>query len=285
MDTPWQRLVVEQPVKLHDAIDYIHHAAMIPAAVGNSLLPKADDDSQSNFEWLPGVNALAGKVIDNRFRAAIRYLPFELLVLDDQNRIREGMSISGRTKKQLMEWMRGAIIRVGGKGDQIQPINHFKIPDHPVAKGKAFPEIDSLVHHELVHYRNNAHWTLNEVAGLYNDASPVRTWPHHFDTGSVLTIARDAEGHATKTIGIGWAIPDEKFEEPYFYVNHWMKEGKPDYDNLPELEGSGTWHINDWKGAVLLTDHVVVQKQAPDQQQEVLQFFRSAIRATKKFIS
>ncbi|MCB0628370.1 MAG: hypothetical protein R2824_10015 [Saprospiraceae bacterium] len=284
MDTPWQRLVVEQPAKLHDAIDYVHHAALIPAAVGNSLLPKADDDSQSNFEWLPGVNALAGQFINGRFRTAVRYLPFELLVLDSENRIQEGQSISGKTKKQLMDWMRKAITRVGGNGAGLQPISHFNIPDHPVAKGKAFPEIDSLVHHELVHYRNNAHWILNEVAGLYDDASPVRTWPHHFDTGAILTMQRNANGEAVKTIGIGWAIPDEKFDEPYFYVNHWMKEGQPDYDNLPELEGAGNWSTGDWKGAYLLTDRVVAQRQAPDQQQEVLQFFRSAIRATKQLI-
>lgn len=285
MDTPWQRLVVDKPAKLHDTIDYIHHAALLPAAVGNSLLPKADDDSQSNFEWLPWMNALAGQMIGGKFRAAIRYLPFELLVLDDENRIREGESISGRTHEQLMVWMQRAITRLGGDGTRLQPISHFQIPDHPVAQGTPFPEIDSLVHHELVHYRNNAHWVLNEVAGLYQDASPVRTWPHHFDTGSVLTMARDADGQAIKTVSIGWAIPDEHFDEPYFYVNHWVKDRALDYSALPELEGSGKWVTQERVRAVLLTDHVVAQKHAPDQQQEVLQFFRSAIRATKDLMA
>lgn len=284
MDTPWQRLVIEQPAKLHDAIDYVHHAALIPASVGDSLLPKAEDDSQSNLQWLPGVNALAGQLIDGRFRAAVRYLPFELLVLDDENRIREGEFIPGNTIEELMDRIRKAITRIGGKGADIKMISHFEIPDHPVANGEVFPEIDPLVHHELVHYRNNAHWILNEVAGLYRDASPVRTWPHHFDTGSVLTMERDADGKPTKTIGIGWAIPDDKFDEPYFYVNHWVKDGDPDYSEVPELEGSGEWLTGDWTGAILLTDRVVRQKKAPDQQQEVLQFFRSAIRATKELI-
>ena len=82
------------------------------------------------------------------FRAALRYLPFELLVLDDQNRIREGESIPGRTKEELFIWLQRAVTRVGGKGKEIKPIEHYEIPDHPVEQGEAFPEINSSLHNE-----------------------------------------------------------------------------------------------------------------------------------------
>lgn len=284
MDIPWKQLSIKDTGALNRTIAYIHHAAQLVAAVGNSLLPKADDDSQSNLEWLPGINALAGQPVDGSFRAALRYLPFELLVLDDQNRIREGKAIQGCTKKDLMKWLQGAIIRVGGAGNEVQPIDHFNIPDHPVDHGEKFPIIDPALHNELIFYRSNADWILNEVAGLYKDVSPVRTWPHHFDTGAVMTLAKGQQGAASKTIGIGWAIPDDEFDEPYYYVNHWTKKGEIDYDQLPELEGAGRWHLKDWKGAVLNSSDVIAQRQTADQQQEVLQFFRSAIRATKSFL-
>lgn len=285
MDMHWKQLAKKDTQEINQAIAYVHHAAQLVAAVGNSLLPKADDDSQSNLEWLPGLNALAGQVIDGQFRAALRYLPFELLVLDDQNRIREGESIPNRTKEELFTWLRRSVTRVGGKGAEIRPIDHFQIADHAVEHGAKFPEIDSHLHYELINYRSNSDWVLNEVAGLYKDVTPVRTWPHHFDTGAVMTLAKDEAGNATQTIGIGWACPDEVVPEPYFYVNHWTKEENLDYEQLPDLDGAGKWHINDWKGAVLKNTDIIEHRQTEDQQQEVLKFFRSAIRATKTFLA
>jgi hypothetical protein len=284
MDTHWKQLSSRAPQEINQAIAYVHHAAQIAAAVGNSLLPKAEDDSQSNLEWLPGLNALAGQMIDNHFRVALRYLPFEILVLDDQNRIREGESIPNRTKEELFTWLRRSITRVGGDGQAIQPIDHFKIPDHEVEHGAKFPEIDSHLHNELIYFRSNSDWVLNEVAGLYRDVTPVRTWPHHFDTGTILILERDQNNKPSKSIGIGWACPDEHFSEPYFYVNHKTTADHPDYDQLPPLEGAGKWHLADWKGAVLKSSDVIEHRQTADQQQEVLQFFRSAIRATQSFL-
>lgn len=281
MDTPWKQLVYKEPAQLQSAISYLHHAAQLVAMVGNSLLPKQEDDSQSTLQWLPGVNALAGQMIDGKFRAALRYLPFELLVLDDENRIREGEFIPERTKEQLLQWLQKAVTRAGGDGKKIRPITHFEIPDHEVKHGNAFPDFNSAYHNELIHYRANADWILNEVTGLYKDTSPVRTWPHHFDTGAVITVEREADGSPASTIGIGWAIPDDNFDQPYYYVNHWTKAKTLDYDALPELEGSGNWYLKSWKGAALMSSKVVSQHLAADQQQEVLQFFRSAIRATK----
>ncbi|PHN03298.1 hypothetical protein [Flavilitoribacter nigricans] len=284
MDTPWKQLSYKDTEELNQAIAYIHHAALLVASVGDSLLPKADDDSQSNLEWLPGINALGGQMVDGSFRAALRYLPFELLVLDDQNRIREGKSIPGKSKEELMIWLQQAVTRTGGDGKNVNLIDHFDIPDHAVAQGEAFPEIHPGLHNELIYYRSNADWVLNEVAGLYKDVTPVRTWPHHFDTGAIMPLEQDQDGKATKTIGIGWAIPDQNFAEPYFYVNHWTEGDAPDYDQLPALEGAGKWYLEDWKGAALKSSDVIEHKQTADQQQEVLQFFRSAIRATKSFL-
>lgn len=284
MDTPWKKLSPQDTEALHQAIVYIHHAAQLVAAVGDSLLPKADDDSQSSLQWLPGINAMAGQLIDGQFRAALRYLPFELLVLDDQNRIREGEALPGKKKKEMLTWLQRAVIRTGGEGNKIKPISHFKIPDHAVQHGNPFPEILPHIHNELIYYRSNADWVLNEVAGLYKGATPVRTWPHHFDTGSIIPLTTDEEGNPSRTIGIGWAIPDEQFSEPYYYVNHWTNGAPPDYGQLPALEGAGEWYLNAWKGAVLKDSSVIQHKQTADQQQEVLQFFRSAIRTTRSFL-
>lgn len=285
MLTPWKQLTYRQPDQLRPVIAYLHHAAQLVASVGNSLLPKEADDSQSNLEWLPDLNSMGGRMIDEKYRAALRYLPFEMLVLDDENRIREAIPIPGLTIDRLRDWLRHAITRAGGKGDPIEPVSHFEIPDHVVAQGTPFPEIDPLLHLEQARYRFNANWVLGEITGLYPQrASAVRTWPHHFDTASVITLQRDQAGVASKTIGIGLAIPDVQHDEPYFYCNHWQSEGQVSYEQMPELEGSGHWHLDDWKGAVLPASKVVRHRSAEEQQQLVLQFFRSAIRASKQLL-
>lgn len=284
METHWRPLSHKDPTELNQAIAYSHHAAQLVAMVGNSLLPKAEDDSQSTLEWLPGLNALAGQLVDGSFRTALRYLPFEILVLDDENRIREGEPISGQTKKELMIWLQRAITRIGGDGKKLKPIDHYEIPDHEVEHGKKFPEIDPAIHNQLINFRADADWVLNEVIGLYKDVTPVLTWPHHFDTGTMIILSRDQENNPTKTIGLGWAIPDDQFEEPYFYVNHWTKENTPTYENLPPLEGAGKWHLNSWKGAILSSSDLIEHRQTDDQQQEALKFFRSAIRATQSLL-
>lgn len=285
MIIPWKQLTHRQPSQFRPAIMYIHHAAQIVASVGNSLLPAEADDSQSSLEWLPGINALAGRLINEKYRAALRYLPFELLVLDDENRIQEAVSIPGLTVARLYKWLQHAVIRAGGAGKQIKPITHFEIPDHLVAQGVAFPEIDPATHRELADYRFNADWVSGEITGLYPQrSSPVLVWPHHFDTGAVITLERDDQGEATKTIGIGLAMPDTNFEEPYFYTNHWRAAGELDYAELPELEGKGRWYLEQWKGTVLPASDVVRQRSAAEQQQVVLQFFRSSIRSVKQLL-
>jgi hypothetical protein len=46
---------------------------------------------------------------------------------------------------------------------------------------------------------------LETISGGWAGAAPVRCWPHHFDIATLLEVAHDADGSATKTIGVGLA--------------------------------------------------------------------------------
>ncbi len=113
----------------------------------------------------------------------------------------------------------------------------------------------------------------------------MRVWPHHFDTAVLLRVEEEEQsGRAAKTVGMGWAIPDQLVGEPYFYVNHQGAPSDTDYDELPVLP-AGRWLFKKkWKGAVLLATDVVLEPTAAAQQALVERFLRSAVNESLHFL-
>ena len=70
----------------------------------------------------------------------------------------------------------------------------------------------------------------------------VHLWPHHFDF-SVEWFT----GRADEQIGTGISPGDEKYSEPYLYMNPSPFNPKIIENNLP----IGTWHTSTWKGIKL----------------------------------
>ncbi|MDZ7646532.1 MAG: hypothetical protein U5K54_04800 [Cytophagales bacterium] len=91
-------------------------------------------------------------------------------------------------------------------------------------KGLPFskPSVEFLA--EWSNYLSVTQHVLEKIKSQFNWASPISVWPHHFDMGLYLPIAREEAGHDIQSIGLGLAIPDAYVPEPYFYVNHWSKE-------------------------------------------------------------
>src|ERR1041384_4350124 len=72
-DQPWRPIEVREARQLVDARLQLHHAAQLVAGLGISYLPRRDDDSHTNLEWLPAFNALASNPVGaSAFRLAIR---------------------------------------------------------------------------------------------------------------------------------------------------------------------------------------------------------------------
>jgi hypothetical protein len=79
-------------------------------------------------------------------------------------------------------------------------------------------------------------------------------WPHHFDVGVVLPLAK-GEGGDALSIGAGLSPGDEGIHEPYFCVTPWPP---PPAESLPDLPAGGRWHREGWIGAALLGSEGVV---------------------------
>jgi hypothetical protein len=117
---------------------------------------------------------------------------------------------------------------------------------------------------------------INELAKLFNDVEPVRIWPHHFDTGTFATIARNEKGASSKTIGLGWAIPDSMVSEPYFYLSFWS-ENPINIENELEKLPAGKWMMPGWNGAVLGVSEIIQKETAEEQYSLVKEFFEVGI--------
>lgn len=282
----WEYLSLPASASLNEAIRQLHHAAQLVALLGDSLLPKADDDSQSSMQWSDAVGGLLGLPLPlkPKVRAVLLHESFELRLVDEQLRPLEGLHLMGQTPAEALDWLRETIARLGGDARSVRPVKHFTLPSHPLDRGAAFAKPAPELLQELARHRHNADRLLHDLAASFDHASAIRIWPHHFDTGLVLTVALDPDGQARQTVGVGLAIPDEQFDEPYWYVNHWSAGGDLVYNGLPDLPGGGRWHHNGWTGAVLHLSHLLQADDAPAQQAQAQHFLRAAVNASLEIL-
>lgn len=286
--TRWHLQTLDDQQKLNLATLQLHHAAQLVAMVGNSYLPKADDDSQSNMLWYTSKESLVGHWIgeeDEKHRLALNYPEFMLTWQNGNGNAIGALMLDKKTKTTAIDWMREYLeSHFHLDPERLQPIRHFEIPDHPVASGSAFHLLDAELHQELAHLRSNAQHILEYFAHKFEHASPVRTWPHHFDSGAYIPVAFDDDGKAIKSIGIGLAIADDDLDEHYYYVNHWTKSGDIDYSSLPNLSSAGYWHTEGWTGAVMKHSTILTEEQPEMQANLVESFLCAGINASLKLI-
>lgn len=279
----WQQLTSTEKEQLNEATKQLHYAAQFPAIFGHNLLSEASDDSQSSLHWLPNIRALSSQEVNlkRRVRMALAYDAFELILINENENTLGVFPLSGQNLTTAISFVSTQARELGLKGKEIEPIEHFELPDHPLKQGAPFQMVSPAVHQELARYRRNATLLLQAIAGEYEYASAVATWPHHFDTASLLTVKFDDQSNAEKTIGMGMAIPDNLCDEHYFYVNHWVKDsGDISYDTLPNLPGDGQWKTGDWNGAILPLSAVVGAGDGAKQCALAEDFLRKAIKAS-----
>lgn len=278
----WHVQTLDSPKVLNPYTLQLHHAAQLVAMVGHGLLPKEADDSQSNMEWIDRRGALLGNDIPlaRTIRMGLLYHPFELHIFDHNLDSLDNLNLEGRTKQTAINWIKDHITALGGDAAQVKPIEHFDIPHHPLEDGAEFELPNPIYHLEMAKYRSNADLVLKEIQLKFEQASEVRIWPHHFDTGLYIPLAFDETGKATHSIGIGLAVANEVVDEYYYYVNHWQQSGQAAPKKLPDLKGGGQWTKKKNKMAVLSASALLTHTEAAEQYHQTLEFLESAIQAS-----
>jgi len=283
-NTSWQLLKFQTPSKLHSAQEYLHRAAQFIALTGNSLLPKEADDSHSNMTWEPDLKSLVGKPIelDQTIHMALHYNKFELHVLNEAHDPLAIVPLTGQTPSQVLGWVKGVIKQFGGDASKIKRIDHYELPKHGLDDDAVFQVVNPEDHRELMRYRTDANLILEEFVDKFGGVAPINVWPHHFDTGSVIEVAKEGD-KVVKSIGLGLAMADSLINELYFYVNQYdaKKDNDPSKSDLGALPGGGTWITEEnWTGAILPASKIVERSTEEQQYRQVTHFFEEAVNTT-----
>jgi hypothetical protein len=125
---------------------------------------------------------------------------------------------------------------------------------------------------QLEHLRNLrilAQYTLERIINKNALSSPIRIWPHHFDTGIYASLEEGSDIF----IGIGMAIPDALSDEHYFYISGY-KNGNAILPTSHKDLSIGQWIDQGFKGAILPATNLV--------ESESVQFLQEAIDQYKK---
>jgi hypothetical protein len=252
-----------------------HLAAQFIALTGRYLIPHMPDGSNINMQYISEKEMLLGNYHPNGWAVGIQLRNLAVLILDKNENSKAEIRLEGLTVGKAFNEFKEALQNQGIDVSGLKTEQPYQLPTGGLKEGKFFNP-GELATRENIRYRHNARLIINELAKLFNDVEPVRIWPHHFDTGTFATIARNEKGASSKTIGLGWAIPDSMVSEPYFYLSFWS-ENPINIENELEKLPAGKWMMPGWNGAVLGVSEIIQKETAEEQYSLVKEFFEVGI--------
>ncbi len=281
----WKPLSLD-PKSLAPAINMIHRGVQFISMVGKYYVENQADDSHTNMEWLSEHEVLAGNWANSpkgKFRFAMRPKDLRLIMFDEEMSEIDHYPLHGQVLSQILDWVKVRLHQLEVDGEQLKLDLHYDIPHHPTDDGAPFEYNDPELFAEMANHRANSDIILKAFAAQDKTASPVRTWPHHFDNGAYIPMVFDDQGNAIKSYSIGFAIHDEAIDEPYYYITTWSATGDNFYEKLTPLP-FGEWLTTPFNGAILRASEFVNQPTPHDQARVLCGFLVAGIAASKKII-
>jgi hypothetical protein len=226
----------------------LHSLAQYIALTGTNWLPNQPDDSHTNMVWNNERQRLEGRPFereDQQIQLVVDTSTFSLLFVDGQQHVVASFPIEGKTPAEATSWWQSlmhdwGIVEIKGLNYTLAepPVPNNTPYAYPVGL-KAWGEWRKLAQTVLT--------TLNESSG---QASEVRIWPHHFDTGVYYSFPGET-GAEQAAIWAGYAIADAVSYEPYFYLSGYDSRQHIDFAATRPLT-TGTWlNTPSWQGAIL----------------------------------
>ena len=272
----WKQLTLPFNSKLNDTLQQQHHAAQFIALTGHYLIPQKADDSNTNMIYISEGDLLVGNDLPNGLRVALKLTDLRIRILDKDNNTKKEIALDGKTKKDVFDELKQSLsdldVDVLGFKNEL----HYEMPVLQLDKSAVFSVKNEFNFIENSIYRYNAEIVLNKIATNFDKAESVKIWPHHFDTGTFFPLSHSDNGDLTSSIGIGWTIPDNMVNEPYYYLSFWSKNPIEDLEELKPLV-AGEWMMPIWNGAVLKHSEILKEKSAVKQYKLAISFFKSCI--------
>jgi hypothetical protein len=277
--TTWLPLGDPTPKALTATRLQLHWASHALASFGESFVPHRDDYRHRAMTWSTGLH---GMVTWGRTRTGHRLCldpgAFRLALLDGDDVPTAALDISGQTLAQVFDWLRDALPSAGLEADALEVLPTGRLPAAEPGTGAPFHGGDPAARAELDRWFTNAVTALSDVCDRNPGSAPVLTWPHHFDMATLITTRDDPDPEKASSVGVGLALGDGSYAEPYFYVTPWPY---PAVSDLPQLTGEGHWHTEAWVGAVLPGTDLLAFGDAAEQGRTVRAFLSAAVEASR----
>jgi hypothetical protein len=285
MPQGWKTLGAVAPTALVDARLQAHHAVQWVTRLARANLPSQPDDSHTNLGWSRRRRALESHRLAGRdgtsVIAGLRLDRMRLFVANETTLLAE-CALDGRSDAAAGAWIDRMADARGLRPASGVPLP-YALPHHPIADGAAYSwTIAPANFAELARWFDAAadilEETRGELAATTPGPSPVRCWPHHFDTATLLSLGTgDAETAAS--VGIGMSPGDDFYALPYFYVSPWPA---PSVEALPRLAPPGHWHTQGFVGAVATGDRIVAMVK---RRNTVRRFLDAAVEISRRLVA
>jgi len=280
-NTNWKLLSPPFSGNLNEALMHQYHASQYLAMVGRHLIAQKPDDSNTNFGFHPGKGMFIGHELSEGVRLGLDLEKLELQLLGPSDQVVASVNLSGKTTSRVYHEMKQMLNEEGIDTSNLKHELHYELLDHPLLKDAEFNTDDHKSMGELIAQRHNAELVLRNVTAGHTAAEPVRIWPHHFDTGSLIPLSQNNKGELSSSIGIGWAISDTMISEPYYYLSFWSAENVLLNPDMPAFS-NGKWMMPDWNGGVLTLSDILGHRTEEEQMASVLSFFNEGIAIIQK---
>ena len=244
----------------------LHHAIQLVAAVGQSLAPRAEDDSQQSLTVAEAGAWLGSAVAGGALRAGIDPIALELWLADAAGRPLVALPLAGRTLEEGLGFLTAQLERRHVDATLELPRHPADFPEHALAKGAPFAADDLSPRRELARLFANTRALLAAAVGP--SGLPLRLWPHHFDLACTVQVGR-------RSVGLGVSAGEGTAGRPYWYAAPWS--ALPG-EALPPLEGGGSWRVEGWAGAELPLERLLPGARA---QRDQLDAFFGSVMANR----
>lgn len=245
--------------------DQLHLASQYLAAANMSFLEKKADDSHTNVGFDADTKRIETYDLSSSGdKLSLNYRRFSL-EWTSQNGV-TSLSLDGKTHKEIIQWLQ-ELSQTHLAKEYVYKF-HYELP-YTIDDKFQFKLTDAARLEYLSNLRILAQYTLERVIQTNALSSPIRIWPHHFDTGAYAQLDSTSDIY----IGIGMAIPDTLSDAHYFYISAY-KNGSAILPSPQSDLSLGKWVSQGFTGAILPVTNLV--------ESESVQFFQEAIDQFKQ---
>ena len=215
-------------------------AAQYLAAAGISFVKKEEDDSHTNLGFsIVKTSMETHPLSETGDILSLDYKNFSLNWQSENSST--SFPLDGATHEAVLSWLKETSKTFLNKSYSYE--FHYDFP-YEMTDGFKFKLVDANRLAELLQLRIIAQSTLEQTLKEGNLESPIRVWPHHFDSGAYVGL------HKNIAIGFGLAVPDNICKEHYFYISGYKGHDTLKTESFSPLS-NGEWKNDGFKGAIL----------------------------------